>query len=149
MSNFEKWDKEFRAQNLYAFNNNANALLWLKVRAVCRGKQIDQFLRDNKLTLKGTKISEQNVELFELLENCKDAKDMLNKYLRDKNNEWTRTTLWTNILSADMLRLLANTMNWSASRARLPTMLGITCRTAGTTIGHPISSNRYLSVTRK
>ena len=88
MSNFEKWDKEFRAQNLYAFNNNANALLWLKVRAVCRGKQIDQFLRDNKLTLKGTKISEQNVELFELLENCKDAKDMLNKYLRDKNNEW-------------------------------------------------------------
>lgn len=66
MSNFEKWDKEFRAQNLYAFNNNANALLWLKVRAACRGKQIDQFLSDNGLTLKATKISEQNVELFEL-----------------------------------------------------------------------------------
>lgn len=42
MSNFEKWDNEFRAQNLYAFNNNANALLWLKVRAVCHGKQMDQ-----------------------------------------------------------------------------------------------------------
>ena len=55
MSNFEKWDKEFRAQNLYAFNNNANALLWLKVRAVCRGKQIDQFLNDNELTLTSTK----------------------------------------------------------------------------------------------
>lgn len=26
MTNFEKWDKEFRAQNLYAFNNNENAL---------------------------------------------------------------------------------------------------------------------------
>ena len=25
MSNFEKWDKEFRTQNLYAFNNNTNA----------------------------------------------------------------------------------------------------------------------------
>ena len=39
MSNFEKWDKEFRVQNLYAFNHNENGLLWLKVRAVCRGKQ--------------------------------------------------------------------------------------------------------------
>lgn len=88
MSNFEKWDKEFRAQNLYAFNNNANALLWLKVRAVCRGKQIDQFLKDNKLTLEATQISKQNFELFELLENRDDAKSMLDKYLQGKNNEW-------------------------------------------------------------
>lgn len=88
MSNFEKWDKEFRAQNLYAFNNNANALLWLKVRAVCRGKQIDKFLSDNGLTLKATKISEQNVELFELMEKRDDAKAMLDKYLQVKNHEW-------------------------------------------------------------
>ena len=64
MNNFEKWDKAFRAQNLYAFNNNANALLWLKVRAITRGKQIEQFLSDNNLTLTTKKISEQNVELF-------------------------------------------------------------------------------------
>ena len=88
MNNFEKWDKEFRAQNLYAFNNNTNALLWLKVRAVCRGKQINQFLRDNGLTLSATKISEQNVELFELLENRDDAKSMLDMYLQGKNHEW-------------------------------------------------------------
>lgn len=88
MSNFEKWDKEFRAQNLYAFNNNANALLWLKVRAVCRGKQIDQFLRDNSLTLTATKISEQNVELFELLEKRDDAKSILDRFLEGKNHEW-------------------------------------------------------------
>lgn len=88
MSNFEKWDKEFRAQNLYAFNNNANALLWLKVRAVCRGKQIDQFLNDNKLALTSTKISEQNVELFELLETRDDAKSMLDRYLQGRNHEW-------------------------------------------------------------
>lgn len=88
MSNFEKWDKEFRAQNLYAFNNNANALLWLKVRAVCRGKQINQFLGDNELTLTSTKISEQNIELFELLENRDDAKPMLDRFLQGKNHEW-------------------------------------------------------------
>ena len=44
MKNFKKWDREFRKQNLYTFNNNFNGLLWLKVRAVCRGKQILQFL---------------------------------------------------------------------------------------------------------
>lgn len=51
MTNFEKWDKEFRAQNLYAFNNNESALLYLKVRAVCRGKQIKQFVEKMALSL--------------------------------------------------------------------------------------------------
>lgn len=88
MNNFEKWDKAFRAQNLYAFNNNANALLWLKVRAITRGKQIEQFLSDNNLTLTTKKISEQNVELFELLESRDDAKQMLDRYLQGKNHEW-------------------------------------------------------------
>lgn len=88
MSNFEKWDKEFRAQNLFAFNDNTNALLWLKVRAVCRGKQIGQFLRDNGLTLTTTKMSEQNLELFELLESRVDAKSMLDRYLQNRNHEW-------------------------------------------------------------
>ena len=88
MNNFEKWDKEYRTQNLYAFNNNTNALLWLKVRAVCRGKQIDQFLRNNNLTLKTTKISEQNIELFELLEKRSDAQSLIDKFLQCKNYEW-------------------------------------------------------------
>lgn len=88
MSNFEKWDRAFRTQNLYAFNDDANALLWLKVRAVSRGKQIKQFLKDNGLTLTSTKITEQNVELFELMEQRQDAKSMLDKYLRSKNHEW-------------------------------------------------------------
>lgn len=88
MNNFEKWDKAFRAQNLYAFNNDANALLWLKVRAVSRGKQMKQFLNDNGLTLTSTKITEQNVELFELMEQHQDAKSMLDNYLQSKNHEW-------------------------------------------------------------
>lgn len=88
MTNFEKWDLEFRNQNLFAFNNDSNALLWLKVRAVCRGKQIDKFLVENNLTLTKTKIAEQNVELFELLEQKESALAMLDKYLCDRNNEW-------------------------------------------------------------
>lgn len=88
MGNFEKWDKEFRAQNLFAFNNDANGLLWLKVRAVSRGKQIKQFLNNNSLTLTSTKIAEQNVELFKMLEKRGDAKAMLDKFLLSRNHEW-------------------------------------------------------------
>ncbi len=88
MTNFEKWDKEFRAQNLFVFNNNDNGLLWLKVRAVCRSKQIGRFLEENNLTLTKTMIAEQNIELFELLERMETASTMLDKYLCDRNNEW-------------------------------------------------------------
>lgn len=88
MDNFEKWENAFRSQNLYAFNGNENALLWLKVRAICRGKHIEQFLNENGLTISATKISDQNTELFLLLEQRPDAMLMLDKYLKDKNHEW-------------------------------------------------------------
>jgi hypothetical protein len=88
MSNFDKWDKEFRAQNLYAFNHNENGLLWLKVRAVCRGKQIKRFVTDNHLTLQSTKLADQNIELFQLLESLPNGMEMLDQYLYDRNNEW-------------------------------------------------------------
>lgn len=90
MTNFEKWDKEFRAQNLYAFNNNANGLLWLKVRAVCRGKQIKQFLENTGIKLDATTLAAQNVELFELLESRSDAMSLLDAYLKIRNHEWYR-----------------------------------------------------------
>lgn len=88
MTNFEKWDYEFRVQNLHAFNYNTDALLWLKVRAVCRSKQIGQFLSENNLELRATKISEQNIELFELLEKSGDAMQMLDHYLQTQSHEW-------------------------------------------------------------
>ena len=91
MTNFEKWAKEFRNQNLYAFNHNPNGLLWLKVRAISRGKQIGQFLIQNHITLHSTKIADQNVELFNLLEHTPDAMQRLDKFLTVKNNEWYET----------------------------------------------------------
>ena len=91
MTNFEKWDNEFRAQNLFAFNNNDNALLYLKVRAVCRGKQIKQFIEKNKIKLGSTKINDQFSELFSIMEATPNGMSMLDTYLRDRNNEWYRT----------------------------------------------------------
>lgn len=88
MTNFEKWDKEFRAQNLYAFNHNINGLLWLKVRAVCRSKQIEQFIAENNITLTATRIAEQNAELFGKLESMPNAMQLLDGYLKVKNHNW-------------------------------------------------------------
>ena len=88
MTNFEKWDKEFRAQNLYSFNHDSNGLLWLKVRAVCRSKQIEQFIAQNNITLTKTKIAEQNVELFQKLETIPNAMQLLDNYLKIKNHNW-------------------------------------------------------------
>lgn len=88
MTNFEKWDKEFRSQNLYAFNHDTNGLLWLKVRAVCRGRQIEQFIAENNIILTVTKIAEQNIELFEKLEGMLNAMQLLDNYLKVKNHNW-------------------------------------------------------------
>ncbi|MCD8284896.1 MAG: hypothetical protein LUC86_03845 [Prevotellaceae bacterium] len=88
MTNFERWDKEFRAQRLYAFNHNEDALLWLKTRAVCRSRQLRPFLVENSISLTSTKLAEQNAELFALLENTPGAIRMLDDYLRVRHNDW-------------------------------------------------------------
>lgn len=88
MTTFEKWDQEFRSNNLYAFNYNEEALLYLKVRAVCRGKQIKQFIDNNGINLKSTKLSQRFAELFSIMESIEDSMTMLDTFLKDKNNEW-------------------------------------------------------------
>ena len=55
MTNYEKWDHEFRTNNLFAFNKNDKALLYLKVKAICRKTLITDFLKENNLTLKSKK----------------------------------------------------------------------------------------------
>lgn len=88
MTNYEKWDHEFRTNNLFAFNNNDKALLYLKVRAICRKTLITQFLKENNLTLKSTKVKEQFPELYALFEDEPELKPQLDCFLRNRNNEW-------------------------------------------------------------
>ena len=88
MTNYEKWDHEFRTNNLSAFNNNAEALLYLKVKAICRKKLITDFLEENKLTLKSKKEKEQFPELYALLEKKPELIPQLDCFLRNRNNEW-------------------------------------------------------------
>lgn len=88
MTEFEKWDVRFRSQDLFPFNNDPNGLLWLKVRAISRSKQLKKFAEENKLQLKATKVSAQNVELYDTLMQRPDAMKMLDGFLRCMNNEW-------------------------------------------------------------
>ena len=91
MTTFEKWNSEFRSNNLYAFNGNANGILWLKVRSVCRGEQLARFLSEFNLRLRSQKLGERNVELFHLLEGMPGAMDMLDGFMRVRSNEWYET----------------------------------------------------------
>ena len=76
-------------QNLFAFNNDRNALLWLKVRAISKRLPMSKFLEKNKIKLSTTKITDQNKELFSKFEtNIEPSLNLLDSYLRDINNEW-------------------------------------------------------------
>lgn len=88
MTNFEKWDYEFRQQNMFSFNHDANALLWLKVRAVCRGRLIREFCRSMGIKLVSTTLRAQNEELFNILENEAAYLPLLDDFLCNKSNEW-------------------------------------------------------------
>ena len=91
MTNFEKWNNAFQSNNLSAFNHNEKALLYLKVRAIRRGKLIKDFTEKYQLELKSTKVKNQFSELYSLLENNPNGKNMLNTFLQDRNNEWYKT----------------------------------------------------------
>ncbi len=88
MEDFEKWDLAFRNQNLYAFNESPTGILWLKIRAITRGKQLQKFAYENHLPLSSKKISQQQIELFNILKGTKDAAQMLDDYLNCMNHEW-------------------------------------------------------------
>ena len=88
MNTFEKWDKEFLDQNLYAFNNNPTALLWLKVRAICRARQIKRFCKAYDITLSTSKVADRNIELFDILLHREDSVSMLDRFLQEVNHEW-------------------------------------------------------------
>lgn len=80
MDTFENWELEFKNQNLFAFNGNSSALLWLKVRAVCRAKLIEKFLEQNNMTLASKKVAEKNKELFDVLSKNSKAMKILDAF---------------------------------------------------------------------
>ena len=61
---FEYWDQQFLNNNQFAFNNEISGLIWLKVRAINRKKQLNNFLdRNPDLSFLGKKQKESGIEL--------------------------------------------------------------------------------------
>ena len=58
------------------------------MRAICRSKQLRQFIKENKIDLTAKKVSEQNIELFNILEKRSDAMSILATFLQCLNHEW-------------------------------------------------------------
>lgn len=87
-TDFDQWDRAFRTQNMYEFNRHPNGLLWLKVRAVCRSKQLQRFVSDNHIVLSSSKLADRNVELYETLLHLPEPMTLLDRFLKDKDNEW-------------------------------------------------------------
>lgn len=85
---FDNWDKAFREQNMFAFNGNADGVLWLKTRAVCRHKLLKLFLSKAGITLQSHTLKEQNKELYQVLCQKPDAMALIDDFLQQRNNEW-------------------------------------------------------------
>lgn len=89
MSNFEKWNKLFKQQNLFEFNSNPNGLLWLKARAVFRKDILPKFLNEAGITLNNNIKQQKAKELFDTLEtNEQHSLTLLDAFLQKTENEF-------------------------------------------------------------
>lgn len=111
MKNFEKWDRLYRANALSAFNRDKNGILWLKVRAICRTRQISKFLQYNRIILSSKTLSRNNEELFDLLETKENSMELLDAFLQDLSNEWyTMARVDKEKLKEDLYKI--NSYSW-------------------------------------
>ena len=67
MKDFKYWDDLHRNESLGEFSNNRTGLLWLKTKSIIRKELIEDFIHQNKITLKKTVLKQQFIELFDLL----------------------------------------------------------------------------------
>ena len=64
VNTFETYEKAFAQQNLSYFNGNVEGILWLKLRAIARRKQLVTFMKQMGLVAASKTIKKQTIELF-------------------------------------------------------------------------------------
>ena len=85
---FEYWVQQFRNNNQFAFNNDFSGLIWLKVRAITRKRQLKNFLdRNSDISILGKKQKEIGIELYEELLSLPNGMSRLNDFLFDRSQE--------------------------------------------------------------
>ena len=88
MKDFKYWDNLHRNENLEEFSSNKTGLLWLKTKSIIRKGLIEDFIQQNKITLKQTALKPQFVELFDLLSNDIDkSHKLLDEYIKTISNQ--------------------------------------------------------------
>jgi len=100
MKDFEYWDSLHRNESLEKFSSNRTGLLWLKTKSIIRKELIDEFIRQNEITLKHIALKQQFVELFDLLSKDIDkSHQLLDEYIRQVCNQ--------QIVNIDMQQLVS------------------------------------------
>jgi hypothetical protein len=59
MKNFKYWDNLHRNESLEEFNSDRTGLLWLKTKSIIRKELIEDFVKQNKITLEQTALKQQ------------------------------------------------------------------------------------------
>ncbi len=88
VNTFETYEKAFAQQNLSYFNGNLEGILWLKLRAIARRKQLVTFMKQMGLVAASKTIKKQTIELFySLSTDVNKANLVLDVFLRNVENE--------------------------------------------------------------
>ncbi len=85
---FEYWKNQHQKEKLEEFSSDEEGLLWLKTKSIVRKGIIAEFLAENGIELSSSRLSEQFVELFNLLaENPAKSHKELDTFIAAKNDQ--------------------------------------------------------------
>ncbi len=85
MNKFKHWLKCYETDDLLPFTDNADALLWLKLKSIARREYLNGFLLHSGIKLKSGTLKEQWRELFVSLHQRHDAHSLLDAFIRDQD----------------------------------------------------------------
>ena len=84
---FDYWKNLYNTDQLYNFNFNTFALLWLKIKSIRRRKILNKFIKTNDLSLKKKNIEEQFEELYNLFsDDVEKNHKRLNTFIRAEHS---------------------------------------------------------------
>ena len=85
---FKYWKNLHQSENLEQFSLDEEGLLWLKTKSIVRKEIITEFLLQNSIELKSTRLSDQFIELFNLLaKNPAQSKTKLDAFIAKKSKQ--------------------------------------------------------------
>ena len=85
---FLYWKELHESEKLEQFSHDRVGLLWLKTKSIIRKDLLKEFLVDNSIDLKATKLADQFIELFNRLASdpVKSGK-ILDSFIEAKNKQ--------------------------------------------------------------